>query len=510
MHEDHTNVVRLAVLVLALTAAFRGSAAAQAVPAFEGAESFVVLAKDAVTNANASTFGGDVGVAPGGSITGVLPVMLAAGGTLHTGDAVAGQALHRAGAVYADLAGRPCVPGNTDQPLGATLGTGTHCFSGDLTVAAALELTGDGPWIVLVDGNLTVAPGVAITAPVVAPATCRGSSVYWQVGDNSAATPATTVLIGAGAGMAGNILAQGAITFAAGASLDGRAMSLGTATDAGTVSLDANAVAACSFGRSLPTHTAFKVTGGGGINVPNDPTETDPDATGTGFANYGFNGQPGGAGTATGNFNYVNHVVAGNLHINGPVTDVDVVALNPDGTPKTARLSGTCDGFLPSCTFSVLTEDNGEPPFNDRFGVTIVSGGQVVEARSLRRIRAGNIQFHSATLTATVNAPTIGVGQTMRVGARLRKDKSRTPSDAYLVLQLPNGQLLSWTGGGFAPGIVPLARNFVPVDLDLELLALQVPPGTPPGVYKWLSALTQAGTMNLLTGIAERPVTITP
>ena len=158
-----------------------------------------------------------------------------------------------------------------------------------------------------------------------------------------------------------------------------------------------------------------------------------------------------------------------------------VVALKPDGTPKTARLSGTCDGFLPACTFSVLTEDNGEPPVDDRFGITIVSAGQVVEARSLRLVRNGNIQFHSATLTTTVSAPTVRIGQTMRLSARLRRDKTGTPADAYVVLRLPNGQLLSWTGGGFAPGLVPIARKFVPMNLDLEIAALQIPPGTPPG-----------------------------
>jgi hypothetical protein len=504
----HTTVVRHTVLVLTLIAAWSGSAAGQAIPALAGAESFVVLAKSSITNTGASTFSGDVGVGAGGSIAGVLPAMLAPGSSLHSGDAVAAQALQSAAVVYADLAARTCLPGTTDQPLGATLATGTHCFTTDLAVAAPLQLVGAGPWIILVDGNLSVAPGIAITAPIVPPDTCGGSPVYWQVGDGSAVTPATTVAIGAGAVMVGNILAQGAVTLGAAASLDGRALSLGTATEAGSVTLEANAVTACSFGKPLPTHTSFKVTGGGGINVPNDPAETDPEATGTGSANYGFNGQPGAP--AAGTFNYVNHVVNGNLHINGPVTDVAVVALNDDDTPKTVRLSGTCDGFLPACTFSVLAEDNGEPAVDDRFGVTIVSSGAVVEARSLRLVRNGNIQFHSATLTTTVNTPALTVGQTMRVGARLRKDKTRTAADGYVVLQLPNGQMLSWTGGGFTNGIVPIARGFVPVDLDLELLALQIPPGTPPGLYKWLSALTQAGTMNLLTGIAERAFTVTP
>ncbi|MGE0359518.1 MAG: ice-binding family protein [Vicinamibacterales bacterium] len=504
VNTSHATTARRAALAGLFAVAWIGPAGAQPVPGFGGAESFAVLAKTSVTDSATSVIGGGVGVGPGGSITGIEATELAPGSSLHQGDAVAAQALQSAGAVYTDLAARTCLPANTDQPLGATLATGTHCFTTGLTIAAPLQLVGAGPWIVLVDGSLDVAPGVAVTAPFAAPDTCGGSKVYWQVD----ATAGPAVAVAAGAAMAGNVLTRGPITVGAGAVVDGRLFSLGTTTDPGSVSLAGATVQACSYGKALPTHTSFKVTGGGGINVPNDPAVTDPTATGTGFANYGFNGQPGTP--ATGTFNYVNHVVAPNLHINGPVTDVAVVALNDDGTPRTARLSGTCNGFLPTCTFSVLTEDNGEPPFNDRFGVTIVSAGAVVEARAPRQIRAGNIQFHSATLTTTTSAASLKAGQVLRLRARLRKDRSNMPADAYVVLQLPSGQLLSWTGGGLVPGLVPLARNFVPVDLDVEIAALPIPAGTPPGLYKWLSALTQAGTLNLLTGIAERSMTITP
>ena len=356
-----------------------------------------MLAKTTVGNTGASAIAGDVGVGPGGTITGVTPAMLAAGSALHHGDAVAAQALHSAALTYADVAGRACTGPPNPVLDGASLLPGVYCFTGDAVLNSTLTLTGSGPWIFKVAGALTVAPSAIVVAPIVAPSTCAGSSIFWQVGDNDPATAPMPVTIGAGAAFRGTILSQGAIAFGSAASLDGRAISLGAAGSAvgGSVSLAANTVAACSYGRPLPTSTAFKVTGGGSINVPDDPAVTDPDATGGGRANYGFNGQPAGAGgVATGHFNYVNHVVAGHLHINGPVTDVDVVALAPDGTPQTARLSGTCDQFLPSCTFSVLTEDNGEPAVNDRFGITVVSAGQVVEARSLRVVRNGNIQFH--------------------------------------------------------------------------------------------------------------------
>jgi hypothetical protein len=50
----------------------------------------------------------------------------------------------------------------------------------------------------------------------------------------------------------------------------------------------------------------------------------------------------------------------------------------------------------------------------------------------------------------------------------------------------------------------------VPVDFDGEILQLTVPPGTPPGTYTWMSGLTEAGTLTLLSGISEQSVSITP
>ena len=505
---------RAVTVVLSVAILNSGVAAAQPLPPtpLDGAESFAVLAKTLVGNTGATTIAGDVGAGPGGTITGITPAMLAPGSGLHPGDAVAAQALHGAAVTYADLLSRACVGAPNPVLDGAALPAGVYCFTGDAVLNTTLTLTGPGPWIFKVPGALTIAPAAAVVAPPVPPNTCTGSSIFWQVGDADPATPPLPVTIGTGSAFKGTIIAQGAVALGSGASLDGRAFSLGAPGSAagGTVSLAANAVAACSNGRALSTATPFKVTGGGGIDVPSDPAVTDPGATGSGFANYGFNGQSAGSGAAAGHLNYLNHVSSPKLHVNGPVTGLAVVALNPDGTARTARLSGTCDGFLPACTFSVLTEDNGEPGRNDRFGITVVSAGQVVEARSLRVVRNGNIQFHTASLTTTVSASTIAVGEVMRLTVRLRGDATGTPADAYVVLRLPSGQLLSWTGSGLVPGLVPIARNFVPINLDAEIVAVRVPPGTPPGVYTWLTALTRAGTLELLTPIAEQSFTITP
>jgi hypothetical protein len=118
-----------------------------------------------------------------------------------------------------------------------------------------------------------------------------------------------------------------------------------------------------------------------------------PDPASKGRATFGFNAKGNEDGTASGHFNYLNHVTG--LHVNGPVDSVVVIARNPDASPKTVRFSGTCDGNLPACSFSVTVEDNGEPGRRiDEFGV-LVTGG-LSEFRSQRVISRGNIQLHNS------------------------------------------------------------------------------------------------------------------
>lgn len=157
----------------------------------------------------------------------------------------------------------------------------------------------------------------------------------------------------------------------------------------GAVTMDTNQVSVCSSGGAPFPHGAIKVTGGGQIPVP-DPNSADPGVAGTGSATFGFNAQPDKSGGAKGHFNYVNHVTG--LHINGPVTNVEVIAINPDGSPKTVRFSGTCRGSSPSCSFSVTVEDHGEPGTIDELGIAVTGGP--TEVRSQRVISHGNIQFH--------------------------------------------------------------------------------------------------------------------
>jgi CSLREA domain-containing protein len=128
----------------------------------------------------------------------------------------------------------------------------------------------------------------------------------------------------------------------------------------------------------------IKVTGGGEIPVPEPNSHSK--------ASFGFNADQTQAGStaATGHFNYVNHETG--LHINGSVNDIQVIATNPDGSPKTVQFSGTCEGPGPACTFIVTVEDHGEPGTSDEFGITVT--GDLTESQSQRLISKGNIQFH--------------------------------------------------------------------------------------------------------------------
>ena len=502
-----------------------------------------VLGRSAVTNAGPSAVIGDVGVSLAGVVSGFPPGTLDEGSDIRDGDAVAVQALLDAGSAYRALDARTCPTANnlTGQNLGGKmLAPGVYCFDDNAPLTGTLTLTGAGPWTFQVGGLLTIDADAQVLAPGVTTA-CKGSSVHWQVAGTSATVGAATAMIG-------NILARNDISLGAGARLDGRAIALD-----GDVTMVDNRVAACSAGGRFPPHAAIKVTGGGQIWVP-VPDVADHRRTGPGRSTFAFVAIPGPSGSeARGRFLYLNHANRSNLvgfglmHVAGRVRHIDVVAVEEDGSPKTVRFDGACDR-RPDCTFSVLVEDHGQGRRDgdddddenddgvvdddggddgrgsdtdaggqhrprDRFGVVIVANGRIVEARALRPIARGNIQFHERpvpTLTTDINDVEFGAGNPLAVTASLGPGSMRTLADAYVVLELPNGQLMSWTASGLVPGLVPIARGVVPFPFDAPVAQFVVPRGAPPGRYTWLSALTATGTLSLLTPISESVFTIKP
>jgi hypothetical protein len=466
------------------------------------AETFAVLGSASVTNSGATALNGDFGVFPGNTLP--SGVTLGTGASQHAGDAVAALAAHDTDEAFSDLDALDCEttlanPGGVYT--GGTLTVpGVYCFQvPDVQVTGELTLTGPGRYIFKVDGTLSVTANV-LYVPAATALACNGSNVFWQVAGATASIGPTLAFVG-------TLLADKDATLGAGTVVDGRVLS----HEEGTVALNGNRVTACVGGRAFPAAPSIKVTGGGGINVP-DPNDTDPDATGNGFANYGFNANPGAPGApATGSFNYLNHALGHPpYHLVSTVNDVDVVAANTDESARTVRLSGVCERVA-NCSFVAIVQDNGEPGRDDRFGILVVVDGAVVEHRSMRQVRNGNIQFHTGTLSTDVNSGTLRGGQVLRLSAHMRRDRTvSAPADAYVVLRTPDGQLLSWTGSALVPGLVPIARNFTPIDFDGVLLQIQVPLGTPAGRYTWMSALTEAGTMTLRSGVVERSFTVAP
>jgi hypothetical protein len=479
-------VLALPCLVLGLTA----TAAAQTAPSLGGAESFAALSGATLTNSGASTFTGDVGTSPDAAVSGVTTGMFAAG-ELHDGDAVAAQALTAATAAFAELGTGACTSTPAAGPLPAALPSGLHCVTGDAVLSAPLVLTGTGPWLIRVSGTLTATAAGSVSVQG-STAACNGSNVFWRVGD--AALVASPAFIG-------TLIGDGTVTVDSGAVVDGRVVALDQ-----PLLVTAATVTACSAERVVPVHAPIKVTGGGQIGVPS-PDSTDPAATGSGRANYGFNAQPGlSPDPATGELNYRNHVTG--LHVTGTVTDVDVLTVDAEGLADQVRFSGTCTNGA-ACSFSVVVDDNGEPAVDDTFGITVVAAGAVTEERAPRVVNNGNIQTH-LTLSTDLNGSRFRAGQRMDVSVSLLPGTSPVPADAYLVLQLPNGQFLSWTGNGLVPGLVPVARGVNPQRFRGRLAALQIPPGVPVGPYRWLSALAQPGTLNLITPISEARFSIAP
>ena len=366
---------RLVVMVLfaaLLSAAPFHAALAADAPDLGSADSFAVLGGSAVTLTN-SFVTGDVGVYPGTAVTLTTSEIF---GTIHAGDLVAQQASIDFLAAYTALGNVQCDQTIDGNLAGQVLTPGVYCVAGlSATTGGVLTLQGASTdtWIFKIGtpGSAAYLEATNFTVEMSSGETCS-NNVYWWVADYATLTDSVFI---------GSILAGAAITVTR-ESLDGQALAKAAVTLTGTT------IAVCGTFEPpfppFPPHPAIKVTGGGQIPVP------DPDSKGR--ATFGFNAQPDKSGGAKGNFNYVNHVTG--LHVNGPVTDIEVIAINTDGSdgsPKTVLFSGTWEDG----SFFVTVEDKDEPGRTDQFGITVTTAtGGLIEVRSQRVINNGNIQFH--------------------------------------------------------------------------------------------------------------------
>ena len=227
LHPGHLRFGIASVAALGLLVAIPGSAQAAAPPVPLGtADSFVVLAGTTVTNTGATTLNGDIGLAPGSSITGMPPLVL--NGASHVADTVALSAQAALGSAYDNAAvQKPATPIPSELG-GSTLVPGVYS-SGVFMINKTLTLDArNDPNAVFVfqsAATLTAASGSRVKL-INSASPCN---IFWLV--RSSATLKTT------ADFSGNILALTDIHLRTGATVEGRALARN-----GSVTLDANTI----------------------------------------------------------------------------------------------------------------------------------------------------------------------------------------------------------------------------------------------------------------------------
>jgi Ice-binding-like len=373
--KNTSRLVTIALFTALLSAVPFHAAVAATVPSLGSAGSFAVLSAapgggGAVT-CTTSTVTGAVGSS--GSLASVTQTNCTITGAIIA--PVSAQVLTDFNHAYDQYAAISCTgsldPAYTSTTL--TLTPGVYCSDAAVTFTDTtlyLDAQGDpnAVWIFKIGTSGTGAlTGTNFSVVFTEASGGQPCNVYWWVAQGATMTTS---------GFQGTILAGAAITITGLAVAPTTTSFNGDALAKSAVTLTNVTVTGCGTFEPPPP---IKVTGGGQIPVP------DPGSTGR--ATFGFNAQPDKSGGAKGNFNYVNHVTG--LHVNGAVTSIQVIAVNPDGSPKTVQFSGTCGG---TCSFSVTVEDHGEPGTFDQFGITVTGGPS--EVRSQRVISNGNIQFH--------------------------------------------------------------------------------------------------------------------
>jgi hypothetical protein len=111
-------------------------------------------------------------------------------------------------------------------------------------------------------------------------------------------------------------------------------------------------------------------------------------------------------------------------------------------------------------------------------------------------------------LSVWLNAGTYRTGDQLVLTAALSPLALPRRVDAYIVVRLPTGQFLSLQlNGSVVPGIVPIARNFVPFTFETPILRYTFAGGEPPGAYTWFAGLVQPGTLTLVGPLDQKPFT---
>jgi hypothetical protein len=203
LHSFSLSLLALAFSVLAPIAQADTISLGNATP-------FAVLAGSTVTNTGATVIDGDLGVSPGKAVTGFPPGIVTPPGTIHSGDAVAGQAQVDLTTAYNALAGLSPTSTLTGTNLGGlTLTPGVYFFATSAQLTGTLILNAEGlsnaRWVFQIGSSLTTASNSMVSIINPGP----NDALFWEVG--SSAT------LGTGTDFEGNILAKASITMTTGA-----------------------------------------------------------------------------------------------------------------------------------------------------------------------------------------------------------------------------------------------------------------------------------------------------
>ncbi len=253
----HTAVAAVAVASVVVVAPTGMSA-----QTLGSAQSFAVLGAEAVTNTNATTIKGDLGVWSGTSLTGMGSVTI--DGSFQQTTPVAQQAQADATTMYNWLAALPFTSDLSGQELaGRTLSPGVYFFSSEAQLNGALTLdfasNPGGAFVFQIGTKLTTGSGSTVSV-------LNGSalsSVFWQVGSDAGLFTGTS--------FQGNIIAGTSVVLQSGTTIIcGRAIAL-----TAIVTMDNNVVSNdCSNGGDYETGgTDYGSLGysGGSANVVNVP-----------------------------------------------------------------------------------------------------------------------------------------------------------------------------------------------------------------------------------------------